>query len=76
MVPVLSILVLGKASFGKMDFSVVFRKKRAMLWVGPEPGGGRLLHRKANGSLLANPEDFVSNLGPHFLLSKSSSSGI
>ncbi len=46
MVPVSSILVLGKASFEKMDFSVVFRQKRAAVH-----RGGRLLHRKAEGSL-------------------------
>ena len=47
MVPVLLILVLGKASFGKMDFSVVFRKKRAMVGWGLSHGGGGFYTQKS-----------------------------
>jgi len=44
------------------------------LWVEPKPWGGSFYTEKRK-ALWQNPEDLVSNLGPHLLLSKSSSSG-
>mmetsp|Transcript_5794 Transcript_5794/g.12447 ORF Transcript_5794/g.12447 Transcript_5794/m.12447 type:complete len:108 (+) Transcript_5794:62-385(+) len=47
MAPVSSILVLGKASFERMDFSVVFSAEKGQLWVRPKPRGGAAFTQKS-----------------------------
>ena len=47
MAPVSSILVLGKANFEKMDFSVVFFRQKGQLCVRPKPRGGAAFTQKS-----------------------------
>ena len=75
MVPVSLILVLGKASLGKMDFSVVIRKKRAMLWVGPKSRGGAAFTQKSE-RLSGKFRRLRFKSGTSLLLLESKSSGI